>query len=380
MDDNLKLLLDEIYQEFFIDNSIKNKIFYLCKIRRYKTKNKKEFNLKRELENILSRFNFITENYDENESEIYDKIIKDMEKKKIRVPSNFKNTMINYTPNFDDKYINKYEKKVEGNIVIIKYGKFYQKIPLILYNHIYNKLEYAENHTFNNFNIIKSGYNNPSVSSNINNGNNNEKRENYKKEILVLCVLLKYSKFFLQSGNFWSIPISIFDVIDIQLRTNGDGRTKDDIIELFGSPINTSSKRFCSLYFDIDKFYGSLGSFYEYIKPENFMRDKIYILNPPYIESMIIDTNKLIMERLKDTENITVLILNPNWDDIEIYGNLVESEYFKGRKSFDKYKFNVYSYYKMGEIKGNFEVQLILLSNSETYLDFEKICDTFELN
>ena len=60
--------------------------------------------------------------------------------------------------------------------------------------------------------------------------------------------------------------------------------------ELFGSSVNFTLNNYCSLYYDIEKFFGSSGSFFNY-KPEK----GVYSFNPPYQSDVIVVVYPLLM-------------------------------------------------------------------------------------
>ncbi len=79
--------------------------------------------------------------------------------------------------------------------------------------------------------------------------------------------------------------------------------------ELFGSPLNTNTEQYCSPMLDIEKYFGSLGSFFSYD-----MCSGTYLLNPPYDESIINIAMEKIFQVLNTQKEITVIIVLPIWD------------------------------------------------------------------
>ena len=79
--------------------------------------------------------------------------------------------------------------------------------------------------------------------------------------------------------------------------------------ELFGSAINAINKYYCSLYYDIEQYFGSQGNFFD-IK----LKQGIYWCNPPYVNKTMKDAAIKIINHLKKCKNIAFIITIPIWD------------------------------------------------------------------
>lgn len=113
-------------------------------------------------------------------------------------------------------------------------------------------------------------------------------------------------------------------------------------IELFASGINSSYTNYCSLFYDIEQYFGSLGSFF-------FTKIKAgyYEANPPFEQNIINDMFSKMYEELNDAENnkrpLLFFIIIPKMD-------LTKTPYVKMRlflkneKLFDKSELK-YMYY-----------------------------------
>lgn len=154
-------------------------------------------------------------------------------------------------------------------------------------------------------------------------------------------------------NNHLSIPPSLFD-------------REDNIVELFGSPLNTFCDRYCSP-FNTDKCFGSLGSFFEY----KFTSDSVYIANPPFVEDIMIDMSHILIRALNGIDNITVYTILPAWDQkvsnqkyvaLEL---LKESEYVLSHDILDKSTYPFFDYFEDKFIPVS-DVHLIVLSNNKT--------------
>ena len=128
-------------------------------------------------------------------------------------------------------------------------------------------------------------------------------------------------------------------------------------IECFASSINSESNIFCSLYYDTEKYFGSIGSFFNVQLVRGF-----YSFNPPY-QVDIIETGILkIFDFFENTnEDLGFIITIPIWDnngkkymedndlknnndvieyaDFEIMNLIKESKYFNGLKMISKDEF-----------------------------------------
>lgn len=81
-------------------------------------------------------------------------------------------------------------------------------------------------------------------------------------------------------------------------------------VELFGSPFNTTSNNFCSPFFDIEKYFGSVGNFFDY----ELKSDKNYTFNPPYIEEFMNEATKKLLHQLDCIKNYFIIVNIPVWD------------------------------------------------------------------
>lgn len=79
--------------------------------------------------------------------------------------------------------------------------------------------------------------------------------------------------------------------------------------ELFGSPFNTCLEQYCSPFYDIEKEFGSLGSFFDFE-----LETGTYIMNPPYDEELMESASKRILRMLDGPKEITIIVVYPLWD------------------------------------------------------------------
>jgi hypothetical protein len=169
--------------------------------------------------------------------------------------------------------------------------------------------------------------------------------------------------------------------------------------ECFASAINSTFKNYCSIYWDLERHFGSVGSFFNIIPLKG-----TFGFNPPYQKDIInLGINK-IFNFLKDSNNeLTFIITIPIWDTEgrnimrELYNNELEkqnieygdfpiiseirkSEYYKEILMIPKEKFTYvdhnFDLYKNKTIQNTY---VIVLSNTDQKFDFIKTYD-FENN
>ena len=155
--------------------------------------------------------------------------------------------------------------------------------------------------------------------------------------------------------------------------------------ECFASAINSTYPKYCSIYYDLEKYFGSVGSFFN-IKPIK----GTFGFNPPYQKDIIeLGINKLFGFLSNSVEPLTFIITIPIWDNIgrnymkEHYANELgkqnidygdfpivngvrESKYFRGLRMIPKEKFTYvdhnFELYKNKTIQNTY---VIILSNCE---------------
>jgi len=81
--------------------------------------------------------------------------------------------------------------------------------------------------------------------------------------------------------------------------------------ELYGSAINALSDNYCSLFYDIEKYFGSHGNFFDID-----ISAGIYWCNPPYVSNMMTNTAKKLIKIMNNHTNVAFIITIPIWDKI----------------------------------------------------------------
>ena len=125
-------------------------------------------------------------------------------------------------------------------------------------------------------------------------------------------------------------------------------------VECFASAINASSNYFCSIYYDIEKYFGSIGNFFNIVPIRG-----TFSFNPPYQFDVISNgVNKIIKHMDNSNEQLSFIITIPIWDnegkqimannmiennnniinydDFEIMIEIKKSKYFKGLRMISK--------------------------------------------
>ncbi len=159
--------------------------------------------------------------------------------------------------------------------------------------------------------------------------------------------------------------------------------------ECFASSINSTFPNYCSIYWDLEKYFGSVGSFFNIIPLKG-----TFGFNPPYQKDIIdLGISKLLTFLKESNEQLTFIITIPIWDTEgrnfmkELYNNELEkqnidygdfpiisfvkkSEYFKGARMIPKEKFTYvdhnFELYKNKTIQNTY---VIVLSNKDLNFD-----------
>jgi hypothetical protein len=157
----------------------------------------------------------------------------------------------------------------------------------------------------------------------------------------ITIMLLRYSTL-INKGQQWALPDVQFKYLFENYGINHEG---------FSSPLNSGllgciKGKFCSLFNDTDFIFGSIGSFFDqtlYYKPS--LKEKEpnhWIINPPFIESMIERVSNKIVKELEIAYElgieIMVIYVLPSWSDCAGYIKIRESKFLKKEKHLEKKK------------------------------------------
>ena len=130
----------------------------------------------------------------------------------------------------------------------------------------------------------------------------------------IIIMIMRYSFISVRGSQQWACPRKLYENL-IKLY--------DIEIEGFASPLNSqmmmiSKKKgnYCSLFFDTDKVFGSLGSFFE----QDFQGKRVFI-NPPFHPRFILDVYNKIMS---ETGAFYIVVL-PEWLNDEGYQKFLKA-------------------------------------------------------
>jgi hypothetical protein len=83
-------------------------------------------------------------------------------------------------------------------------------------------------------------------------------------------------------------------------------------VELFGSPINHNLSKYCSLFPDIEKDFGSIGSIF-CIDKKIWNANKYFVANPPFDELIMLKMTLMTIEVLNTYDNCCFIFIIPDW-------------------------------------------------------------------
>jgi hypothetical protein len=148
--------------------------------------------------------------------------------------------------------------------------------------------------------------------------------------------------------------------------------------ECFASLINNTFNHYCSVYYDLERYFGSVGSFFNLIPLKG-----TFGFNPPYQKDIINNGINKLFNFLNDTtEDLTFIITIPIWDyegqelmdnkpdinygNFEIITDIKQSKFFKAFRMISKEQFTYidhnFGLYKNKTIQDTY---VIILSNKE---------------
>jgi hypothetical protein len=94
---------------------------------------------------------------------------------------------------------------------------------------------------------------------------------------------------------------------------------EDTTLEAFAGSLNSNLKNYCSLFYDIERYFGSKGSFFKQ-KPELCIY-KIVVANPPYVTGVLDSTANMLIEFMDKCNDITVILTIPDWRSKKEFDN-----------------------------------------------------------
>lgn len=278
--------------------------------------------------------------------------------------------------------LEKYIKK-SNNIIVYKNETSHERNnkKILFYNFNISYIGFTMCNKLNNiinnimipveqYNEMKNRYNNLDSQDNI---------DYNQMDTIIWIILFRYQLLSSNNNQLAVIP-SIYNkmITDFNLS-----------VECFASAINSSLDYFCSIYYDVEKHFGSIGNFFN-IEPIR----GVYSFNPPYQYDVISNgILKIITHMEKTKEKLTFIITIPIWDnegkqimldnnmennnniikydDFEIMNVIRKSQYFRGLRMISKDDFTYMDHnfylFKNKTIQNTY---VIIMSNYENnYID-----------
>jgi hypothetical protein len=168
-------------------------------------------------------------------------------------------------------------------------------------------------------------------------------------------------------GQQWAAPLEIYKFVVDRYNVT---------IEGFASPINSQilyisqNLKYCSIFPDTDKPYGSLGDFFLY----DFLGNSVYV-NPPYVLDIMNSMANKVIQTCNNARlsSVRFFITVPEWTDAEYYNNLMSSSHLVFHYSFPKGKhYYVDTNNGFEKVTAYFGTHLFILAVNivDTYDDF----------
>ncbi|VVU95603.1 Phosphorylated CTD interacting factor 1 WW domain [seawater metagenome] len=195
----------------------------------------------------------------------------------------------------------------------------------------------------------------------------------------VIIMIIRYSTLLLQ-GQQWGIPFEQYN----EWYNNYDLR-----FEAFASPLNSrlmgkKNAYFCSIFYDTDKIFGSIGSFYDVSLTNplnnNNQDKKVWSICPPYIDKILTYSAQKTIKALKEAESnnqkLIIFFVMPGWEKSESYIILSSTKYKSNKKKLEK---NSYYYEYQGRyIPANFNSYGFVLESLKSEDNYEKVFNRME--
>ncbi len=183
----------------------------------------------------------------------------------------------------------------------------------------------------------------------------------------IIRMLLRYSIFDMSSQQ-WSIGDNLYDDISDIF---------DIGFEMFASPLNFNMNMFCSIFWDTDHTFGSIGSFYN-LDIDKFLNQNIkgVFFNPPYLPILMRNSTLQCLDIINKMNKIefdfTVVSFLPNWSDADYIKNFIESKYVVSCKIVNKGNYVLHEKDKGKIINGTFDLLVIVLNSMKMNWNSEK--------
>ena len=295
----------------------------------------------------------------ENTKEKIDKIISDL----IFCYEDILKKLTNYKTNETTAIVSKKKIIQERDNVDVLFYKF--NLDIKSYHHVNcNKLNNIINNIIipiEQYNIIEHRYNNIMI------GKTDE------MDSIIWIVLYRY-QLLSSNNNQLAVLENILEKMKIDFNLSH---------ECFASAINGTLSSYCSIYYDVERYFGSIGSYFNVI-----LQKGTFSFNPPYQYDIINNGIKRMIEFLDNTsDELNFIITIPIWDlegkkimadnlmennntlikynDFNTINMIKNSKYFKGLRMISKDEFTYFDHnfhlYKNKTIQNTY---VIVMSNN----------------
>jgi len=183
----------------------------------------------------------------------------------------------------------------------------------------------------------------------------------------IVRMLLRYSIFDMSSQQ-WSIGDNLYEDISEIFNIS---------FEMFASPLNFNMNMFCSIFYDTDHIFGSVGSFYS-LDVEKLLIQNIkgVFFNPPYLPLLMnnctIQCLNILDKMNKLGVDFTIVSFLPNWDDADYIKNFICSKYTVDSRIVNKGNYILHEKDKGKLINGTFDLLVIVLNSMKVSWNNEK--------
>jgi hypothetical protein len=124
-------------------------------------------------------------------------------------------------------------------------------------------------------------------------------KSEYDIDLIIWCLLFRYKSLGYWGGMFGSIQPKYYRYLEDENNMEVEG---------FGSFLNHTLDYYFGLFYDLEKYFGCLGNFYN----AQFIKG-IYLINPPYIIKHINKAIENCVDNL-NKENVSFVFSLPVWD------------------------------------------------------------------
>jgi hypothetical protein len=199
--------------------------------------------------------------------------------------------------------------------------------------------------------------------------------DNKYLDVVIWIIIFRYQLLGSNNNQLAVLP-SILDKMKIDYNIS---------FECFASSINATMPNYCSIYHDIEKYFGSHGNFFDYDITEGS-----YSFNPPYqkdiMDSSLLRVLNFLQIANDNLKKLTFIITIPIWDkegqeilnqqnkvdygEFEIIKIIKDSLFFKGLRMISKENFTYIDHnFKLYKNKTIQNTYIILLSTDSYNID-----------